>query len=98
LANGVWAYVNNEQGIPQPVGVGFRASWVGRVINYNQQGHPGWYWVETYPNLDLTCCVVGNPPTRLCNTYNVDNLLVPEGGTPSRYITFTLPVVTAPGW
>lgn len=92
---GVWAYVDRD-GYPQPTGVKFSpADSIYHVVNYDQHGRPGWYWIECqYPNLDLTCSIAGSHVT-----HNTDDLYVNRGEEPWQYIRYTMPpYVLVVGW
>jgi hypothetical protein len=58
-----------------------------------RMSNQGWYCVETRSNVDLTCYIIVSPGTESTATQNTDNLIVPLGSSPSRYITFTMPPV-----
>jgi hypothetical protein len=101
MPDGVFAYVQNQRGDPQRT-ASFRAArgWVGNYYNYSERGHPGWYWVETRSNVDLTC-YIGNSTV----TQNTDDLIFPVGTSPDqawaggRYIEYTMPPqVYRVGW
>jgi hypothetical protein len=87
---GIWCYVENEQGYPQAVGVYFRpASIITQVVNYAEQGQPGWYWVATTStNTDLTCCISSS-----CVTHNTDELIGRPEQPPRQYLVYTIPPI-----